>query len=691
MPAPFTPENIATLIENLLTCETPVEQTSLLQAQNALNPEALAQLLQQAMPLARRNPRQAAQLATLCADLAPQAAAPALLPQAHYILAQTLAIGGDFNAALQRIEQAHNGYAALGDQLHAQRTNLGRIHVLNELGRHQEALQNGQAVLDWLAQNPQPDNPEMQLMTVLAHNNRGVCFRRMGQYDHALSAYEAAERHALSGGFQERLGDIRSNRGLILQHIGRVSEALDAFSAAAAVRQTAGLTLLHAESLINCGEAHLLLGQYTPSLDALRQAERLLQSLDAPASLPYVWLHQADVYLALNLAPEALAAYGDAVAAFHQRGMAYYEARALWGAGAALLAQGHWPDAETQLAQAAAYFVQAGNVPLTCGVRLELAALWAAQGAAARAIAAAQDALTQAVAGDWPVQQVYAHLRLADLQQEDTAVANHHLLAAQTLLQNLPLPHLQYRLSQRLGQLRRRQGQMDEARLWLETAVAQIEQLRGTVAQEAMRVSFQHDKVDAYEELLALYLAQNDPVAAFTAAEQAKSRTLLELLAGVQTPSFTETQHADRIAALQADLNALYNDLLGTAVADEADWQNTLAHRRARAQQLEQELQRLRLQQPAASDPLTAVPPYAALRAQLPADLTLLAYHILGDEIIAFVSTAEKLEVVRGVGSVTAVSHLLQHLHIQWERFRVGPAFVQRHMPQLLASAQRIL
>lgn len=683
----MTPAVSDAAIAQLLATPSLEAQTRYLAEADLLNDAALSHLLAEAEARARRDPGQARKLAALCAHLAAEGGDPALVAPAHYLQAQACAVQGDLEGALTLIRSAYRRYRAQGDALHACRTHLGRMHVLTELGRHQEVLALGQQVLDWLDEHAgRYPGAEMKLMRVLAHNNRGVCWRRMGRYREALHAYEQAEIHCLAAGCRERLGDIRNNRGLILLHLGRIQEALQAFTAAAETRAAADLTLLHAESLINVGEANLLLGHYARSLEALSQAEELLEELDAPTSRQYVSLHQADVYLALNLFPEALAAYAEAEAAFAAAGMIHYQARTLWGKGAALLAQSRWDEAGTALAAAAEAFREADNTPLQAGVLLEEAALRAAQGDMDIARQTARESLHLAAGGDWPVQRVYAHLRLADLAP-DLATRGEHLAAARAIVGDLPLPPLHYRLAQRLGQLRWEEGDEEAARRWLETAVSQIEQLRGRVAQEAMRVSFLQDKIDAYEGLATLHLAGGNIAEAFAVAEQARSRSLIDLITGVAEPALP-TDATARLETLQAELNGLYNQFLGMAPAPAT----TDPQRRMRA--VEEEMRRVQMEAASSSpspDPFTAVPPLSAIQQHLAPPHTMLVYQVKGEEILAFVIDAAAIRVVRSVARVGQIRPLLQRLAVQWERFRVGSAFVARHAAQLRRSAERVL
>ena len=682
-------------MSSLLACATPEKRRAFLDEAELLDAEGLSLLLEEAHKLAGSDPGQARRLAGLCAAFAVEAGAPQLVPKADYLQAQTYAANGELKAALEAINAAHDGYIALEEELPALRTNVGRMTVLTQLGRHQEVLALGNETLTLLAPfRADPATREQaELVSALVHQNRGICFRRMGRYQDALQAYTAAEPYYENAETRVRLGELRNNQGVLLLHLGRVSDALVAFESAAAMAAEMERPVLEVEALINCGEAHLLLGNYRQSLAALGAAARLVQGSGAEASELLIRLHRADVYQALNLFPEALADYQEAAAGYARANVPHYRARALWGMGAALNGQAEFEEAEEALAEAAFLFRETEHVPMLATVYLEQAALQAARGERVLALSSAEEALSLVTEQEWPVQQVYAHMRLADLLLPDTEAAEAHLLAARTLSEPLVFPQLRYRLVERLGALRRQQGQMVEARALLEEAVADIERMRGTVAQEAMRVSFLDDKIVAYEELLLLSLEEEAPRATFAVAEQAKSRALVDLLLGVVPSPATpaDPELAEQLTILETELNAIYNEFLGRGTEREPAAARPQLQQRAQA--LEQKIRRLRLQTTAVGgegDPF-AMLPLAEIESQLPSELVLLAYHIVGEEILAFVYRDRQWHVRRHLTTVPEVQKLLQRLTIQWDRFRAGQSFARRHMSLLVRSAQRVL
>ena len=684
-------------IQSVLALPTMAEQAAFLSGVNLLNEAGLSNLMDYAAGLVGRDPGQARKLAQLCADKVPKIVARAL-----YIQAQTYAINGEFDVARAMIEASREHYLTLGQTGDALRTNVGLMNVLCESGQYQDALDIGQAILDAVEGTDEPDSTlppsEATMLAALAYQNLGVCHRRVGHYEEAIYAYAMAEARYRKLDMPVPIGHLSINRGLVLINLGQAREALTALEAAAAIFAEAGSTRTQAQAVNNIAIAHQLLGNYDRSLDAFEQTRRLYSGLDAQAEQNILLLDTAHAYLVLNLYPEALVAYQEAEAKLRSAGMTYHLARAKWGMGATFIAQSRYHAADDALAQAATLFIEAQNTPRLSGVMLEQAALLAARGERGLALKKARQALDLIAGHDWPVQHIYAYLRIADLLLPDFETAESLLREAQETAHTLILPHLRYRINQRLGHLRLLQGRDEEAKALLEMAIADIEQLRGTLAREAIRASFLRDKIAAYQDLVLLYLNRGDQASlqhAFAVAEQAKSRSLVDLLVGlVETKLDTqlEPELAARLQTLQADLNAIYNEAYDNGASGERYTRQTDLN--AQAILLENEISRLRLQAvapTAVADSLAQSVPSPSVPAPSSANVTLLAYHIVGDEIVAFVHENGHLHVLRHTGSATTARQLLQQLAMQWSRFRAGRAFVSRHMKQLELSTRRVL
>ncbi len=681
-------------LDALLELSEIQQQAAFLQTASLLHAEGLSALLDQAMQIARGDPARARQLASICAQASGQAEAPSILPRATYARAQTHAINGEFEKALELIQEARSQYETVNDPLAAVRTNLGKMHVLNELGRQEEALAAGEETLRQAGLLAEQDS-QTGLIAALAYMNRGVCFETLGRYEEAFRSYEAAEQGFIKLEMEDRLGDVYNNRGIVLVHLGRVGEALQAFEAALEIWQQQGLELLQAQTLSNIGEAQLLLGNYTRSLNAYEAARAIFERLDAGADHSILLRKTADAYLALNLQPEAVSTYRQAVEMLADSGMVDHSARAHWGLGAALTALGQVREAEERLEKAADLFRQAGNIPMLCSVLLEQASLKdrLEDRLAARLIAL--QAMVMAHPESWPLENLYANLRLSELYLPDLESAEIHLESAARMARFLRLPTVDTRILSRTGHLCRLQGRMDDAREALEQALDKMEGLRGNLAHEAIRTSFLSDKAAVYDDLIQVLLAggrEEDLWQAFAVSDRAKSRTLVDMQTGAvahEQPDPGEDGLAGELQNKHAELSAIYNQLFETGDASQARIQEM----QNRAASLEQEISRLRLQSAGrqSADPLDSPLPLEPLRSVLQDGEVLLAFHVLDDRIIAFLVQSGNVQLIKGFRPLADIREMLFRLGDQWERFKAGPDFVNRNLAALERSTNHIL
>ncbi|NJM41011.1 MAG: CHAT domain-containing protein [Anaerolineae bacterium] len=499
----------------------------------------------------------------------------------------------------------------------------------------------------------------------------------------------------------ENLADVSNNRGIVLLGLGRGYDALEAFEKAHANFAAANLTLKQTQALGNIGYAHLQVGNYARGLAAIEQARQNLESVAAQSQRQIFLLDLAEAYLSLNLHQEALSAHREASALLDASGMQHDRARALWGMGTSLMALGQWDEAARVLETAAGLFATAGNAPMRALVLLRQAAMSATRNDHASGLAQAREALATVENQSWPLQQAYAHLQIADLVLPDVAQAQAHLQACADLVSHLDMPGLRYLLNQRQGHLKLVEGNYASAEPLLQAAANEVEQLRANVSEDRMRISFATDKVAAYDDLIRLYMSRNvngDVARAFATTERAKARALVMLLGKTSAPKpeATPTEPLSKLRAAQAELNATYSELMSSPEGNMR--KRSLPELQARAIELEREISRLQLHANAlmgvTDDQLSAPMTDEAVRSQLQPDTALVSYYICDETIFAFVVTQQGVRAASneaGIAAVASVAPLLQKLGAQWERFRAGREFAQRHAAQLEQSTQRVL
>ena len=702
------------LLDELVALPSLPARLALLGRYGRLDEPGLGELLQAAEGLVVDDPRRADVLAEACAGGAVQLGARGIQARARYLLGELSMLHGRPRRALQEIAGARCLYAELGEELEALRTALGQMAVLTELGRYDEAERAGRDLLDQLDEREladlAPHGEERLRLRALAHQNLGVCHSLRGRYREALDAFTAAERRHRALGSRLDVAKLRHNRAMELLHLGRASEALALLEDAVATFREQRQTLAAARGLYEAGRARLRLGRYEDALAAFEQARGPLEELHTRADRDQLAVATADAYRALNLYDEALATYRTAEPSLRAAGNAHQLALALLGRGATLVATARLDEAEPVLAEATSLFAAADNLPLHATVLLERSAVADRRGDRQQALRLAWQAHDRVTGTEWTVEQVYGHLRLADLLLSSPRLAEEHLESAAALVRGLPLPHLRYQVDVRLGRLRHLLGRGAEARELLYRAVGVAEELRSALPSQTLRASFQRDKAAAYDHLVALELDEltaSGRVQAFRWSERSRSRALADARAAVGAGRATDAaaDHGGRIGQLRADLAAAHDALLSPALdAPDPHGARTVSLRRATELEHELQVEQLRAAAPAARPdggrstdalPLIETLDARGVASRLPADTTLLAYHALGDELVAFLvrggAASHEPEVVRGVGSLARVQALLARLDAQWQRLHADAHFSLDQRERLRGAAERLL
>ncbi len=652
-------------------------------------------------PVAAREVAQAARVLASAPGPSLDAAPAMVAARAAQLEGQGLAIEGRLDDALSAVDAARDAYVAAAEPWLALRSDLGRMHILNELGRTVDAVQVGTELLRSIdalegANGRQVSMPfAADWLRALCLTNLGVCHTFAGNYAAAAEATAAAEQHLSALGLLDEIAILRQNQAEQLLAEGRARMARDMFAQAVRGFADAKLSLLEARCLADLGRAHVALGEGPQALESFGRAERLLERLDVAAETEQLRLHTAEAYLSLNLYDEAALVYEQVAASVEASGLAHYHALALAGRGAALAALQRWDEARAVLEEAAERHDQVGNVPLATAARVELAAVLHQSGDHDGALALLRRLRSTTRNDQQRVARVYVLLGLADVADPDEACAA--LVEASELVRRLGLPPLQFRVDSRLGALRRRQGRLDEALELLQRAADEADGQRALLPSQLTRTSFLRDKSRTFDELVALHLDLEPESAgsAFRAAERAKGRALLDLVSTATTGGEAPGTALDStVTPLVAELSAVYDEMLGSdAASGETPARRRTGELRRRADDLQARLSVARIpRSSSAGQPLGVgrLLDYPSLRERLDDSTVLIAYHVVGDEIIGFLGVGSRL-VGRRVTTMTRVAPLLASLEQHWRRFRAGAAFAQRHATRLSLLVERDL
>lgn len=687
----MTNQSIAALVAPLLALESLPEQQAYLADRGYWSNAGLGDLISHAQAELQPNADLAGALLTRLVALGDFGRFGPAAATAQWWLARQQANAGAFDIAAQSLASARLRYDLLGDTQMALRTVVGQLAILGELGRLNEAIALADSTLDKLSTSAA--DPQNDLIKALILQNRGMCQGHAGQFEAALDDYDAASLLYDKLDEHERHGDILKNQGVIRLGLGQAAQALDLFEQAARIVDESTLPMRDGLTLTNIGYAQMLLGRYSESLQALGRATERFSAAGFDTYAGLAVTDSAEVHLTLGNLDEARHQFTQAITIFSDADMAFYLSKAQFGLGTTHAAQGRFSAARQLLGEALVGATEIENNALQAAIMIELADVMAANDRTLAARTLLDDALALTETQTLPIQRCFAALKQFDFAlaaDELEAAANALHIAAAAAPQ---LPHIAYRLAYRRGRLAAAQGASEQAERHFRTAIAAIEQTRGQLTQEALRVAFMGDKQALYESLMQLLVDQNRLLEALAVAEQAKSRALVDMMERVlDTPQLSDSiESAETIQQMREALNALYNQLL----SDEGNRRVSTAGVsyatiEAEAQALEQQLQRL-VAQLELSDSADVTFGSDTLLSQLPPDVTCIEFHTIAQNIVAFVYTRETLQTAVTLAPLATLRKLVSQWQVHLRRFRSGGAFVQRNAARLEATANKLL
>jgi CHAT domain-containing protein len=391
---------------------------------------------------------------------------------------------------------------------------------------------------------------------------------------------------------------------------------------------------------------------------------------------------RAECYLGLNRFADALEVAEEAVERCERHGMPLEAAKARFYAALALARGGDVERALTTLESAARSFANLGLAAFVGYAALLRASLylddakWSAafqESRNAREIFAERGLVVRQAQAE--IVQARASLALADL---DVAVDLAH--SVQRLVQEHELRWLANEGYHILAKVAEARGEIDAAQGACEAAITSIERVQGQLAAE-LRTNFLADKLEVYQDAIALSLRLSRADQAFAYLERAKSRALVDYLAG--NPEVRLRGHdarsqglLDELVRLREEHNWLYSRLYGfgltTPSASEQRNQDRDALRqevRDREKRIGRILERLTVEDAAS---LASVAPVSTDRpVALPVledDTVLLEYYFTPDSGLAFVVSHDGLTVVSLDTRPGAIRQLLDRWQLNLHR-----------------------
>jgi tetratricopeptide (TPR) repeat protein len=617
---------------------------------------------------------------------------------AHSLRARGNAVHGlgRNKAAAEDHRRALELFRSVGSPDQIARTLSTSIQPLILQGRHEEAFAHAREA--WEIFSMLGDQWRLARLEL----NLGNIFDRRDRFKEALGCYESAYRYlsAHSADDPEAVAAALHNIAVSYIRLNDFRKALAAYEQARHFAAEHEMPVLVAQADYNIAWLHYLRGDYSRAISMLREARETCRSSGDQYHVGLCGLDLSEIYLELNLSREAEETARQASLSFRQLGMQYERGKALANVAISLGQQSNTPLALKLFLQARRILVKERNKVIPSMIDLYRAVVLVGERRDTEANRLCLAALKSFQKFKLANKAVVCRLLLAriHLRDNDILQARQHCARGLKDAAALESPVLSCQAQALMGQIEAILGHDGRSYQAYQRARQSLEQMRNSIHGEELKISFMKDRVEIYEALVALTLKRGHTVSALAEAfgyiEQAKSRSLLDVLSTSRSASWLapqgQTEFATRIRDLREELNWYFHKIEMAQFSKAS--QRELAPLRKESQLREREL--LELLREHSSEDGSGVDgrPAVALtvdqvRQQLPEDALILEYFqvkgriavfLLGQNQMRFVSLAESSE----------VSTLLELLQFQMAKPHLGAQYVRAFGDNLLRATR---
>ncbi len=682
------------IIERLLALPDAPTRVQLVRENPAIAWDEVVEILtQKVWQEVRIDTHRAQRLADAALDVAQAFNNPSLLARSFRAKGNALYALDEHAEAINLHEQAIALFAQSGEDAELARTLSGSIQPLLLLGRYDQALAAGEragAIFRKLGNTRRLARLEI---------NIGNIYHRQDRFIEALAFYERAYQQMLAHDDAEGLAAVLSNLSLCHISLNDFPKALELHQVARRHCVQKDMPILVAYADYNIAYLYFLRGEYGRSIQMLRDASASARKANDAYQLALCNLDLSEIYLELNLSVEAGELGRAANEGFQELGFGYEAAKALGFAAIASSRQGQAFEAVKLFARAKEMFVRDQNQVWPSLIDLYEALVLFTEGRlfeARRLCTAALDFFRNSPMRGKAVLAELLLARLA-LRLGDNQLAKQHCGTALSDLTNLDSPTLIYQAEFLLGEVERVTGNEDAAYDAYCRGRAAVERLRSSLRGEELKIAFFENKLEVYERLVDICLRrQNSFEEAFAYIEQAKSRTLLDLLnqpVHVQASADPgQSELVRSIRNLREELNWYYNLIEREQLRPEEHSQARVQQLEAKARARESDLMRAVKEATVAeaNEAGLQVPSNLSLeeiRSALSADTALVEFFGTNDRLVVCVLTREQLHICP-VTVQSRIQKLLQLLQFQLSKFRLDPQYVATYSQALLESTE---
>jgi CHAT domain-containing protein/predicted negative regulator of RcsB-dependent stress response len=534
-------------------------------------------------------------------------------------------------------------------------------------------------------------------------NNVGNIYHRQDRFEEAIACYERAYEQLLAYGDSEELVIALSNMSMCLITLNDFQRALITYERAQLLCGEDRMPLLRAQADYNIAYLYYLRGQHSRAIEMLHAARHRCEANGDHYHFALCHLDLAEIYLELNLSHEAIHMAHEGQALFQKLGMGYEEAKCQAYEAMGFSQFGKAVRAIELFGAARAKFVREKNLVWPSLIDLYEALVLFNEGRLFESRRLCARAAEFFDSSYLPGKAVLCHLLFARLalRRGDAAAAEKECQRALERLAQLEAPVLSQQAHFLLGETQQASGKAAAAYESYQQARKHFESLRSSLRSEELKISFMKDRLEVYERLAEVCLADSTrPDAAtecFRYVELAKSRSLAERMIREEREAPAEGAAGQsglvrRIRDMREELNWYYRRIEQEQLRAEQPSPERIGKLQREALAHENELLRV-LREVSAADSsgsaerIAQMNPAEDVRAALSPDAALIEFFAIRESLIAAVVTRDSLEMVP-LTPLSRVANLTRMLDFQISKFRLAADYVRTFEKSLLAATQ---
>lgn len=572
---------------------------------------------------------------------------------------------GRMKQAIAYLEKAEKKFRELDKPLEAAETQISKMYALAVLGRYDDALDCGlEARQVFLAAGEFASAGKVE-------HNLGNIFQRQDRYLEAEEILRLAKTRFSSETDQNKIIQIENSLANALSHQNRFRESEAIYEEALHRATQAGLEVTQAELESNLGYLSLFQGRYDRALNLFESSRRRYFAMKMPHQTAIAEQEIADVYLELNLIPEAQKLYQKVIPTFKDLKMNAEYARALVFYAKSLTQNGQVSEVPNLLAESHRIYRNEKNSVGEAIVALAEAQMFFAENEFEKAEKFAHEAEKILQRSDAWSRALQARILRGNAARNlgKTADARYLLETARNEAEVHFIPQVRLSCLVSLGLLAVDEKDFATAERFFIEAIELTEKLRAPLPAEDFRTAFVTDKLTSYREIVKIYLEKGEIEKAFQFSERSRSRALLDALggdfAGFEARDEYEKSLLEQQEKLREELNWFYHqsgNSLKTMQSKFSGINEAIRDLESEMSEIVRQLSsRLSPNFPDNFQPME----FSEIQKILDENTALIEFSSLDGEFFAFVLTGENVSVVKNLASEKEISELLGQFRFQ--------------------------